>query len=179
MKTTLILILAIVLLRSSVAQACSCINPGGTEQEKIAAAYQQDALIFVGRVLRVDTVTTTDTVRVAPTPTGSGGEQVHILQHKKLQYTFAVSRKLKGEVSGRTVRVATEMQSASCGRLFRVGGRYLVHTFLVSQKESLAGGEPENIPPYYATSLCNRGQELNKTKRAELKQLRKLARTKG
>ncbi|MBD2714500.1 hypothetical protein KBK19_05595 [Microvirga sp. STR05] len=170
MKTILLLLLS-VLLHVSVAQACSCVTTGKSERQKIADAYRQDALIFVGRVVSIDTVTTTDTVRVSDT--GPAAQQFQLIRHEKLRYTFAVARQFKGTATGPTVLVASEISSASCGKHFAVGSEQLVYAFLVTQKESVYGGELEDVTPYYATSLCNRSQELKSVKRAELKQLAK------
>jgi hypothetical protein len=172
MKTILLAVL-LLLLRISTVQACSCINAGGSEKQKVKAAYRQDALIFVGRVVSVETVLTTDTVRVADT--GPVERQFQYIRHEMLRYTFAVSQQLKGKAAGPTVLVSTETSSSSCGKEFKVGSEQLVYAFLVSQKESRYGGPPEDITPYYATSLCNRNQELSQVKQAELKQLKKLA----
>ena len=173
MKTILLLLLS-VLLHASVAQACSCINAGGSEKQKVKAAYRQDALIFVGRVVSVDTVVTTDSVRVSDT--GPAAQQFHLIRHEKLRYTFAVARQFKGTPAGPTVLVASETSSAACGKQFAVDSEQLVYAFLVTQKESAYGGELEDVTQYYATSLCNRSQELKSVKRAELKQLAKASR---
>lgn len=172
MKTSLLVCL-LLLLRAATALACSCVSTGGSEKQKIAAAYQQDALIFVGQVLSAETIVTTDTVRVSDT--GPAEQQIRLIRHEMVRYTFAVQRQLKGVATGPTVLIASETASSSCGKQFKVGSKHLVYAFRVTQKASLYGGAPENIVPYYATSLCNRNQELNNVKRSELKQLAQLA----
>ncbi|HEX8427359.1 hypothetical protein [Hymenobacter sp.] len=156
----------------SAARACSCVSGGGSEKQKIAAAYRQGALIFVGQVVSVETVVTTDTVRVSDT--GPIEQRTRLIKHETLRYTFAVSRQLKGQLSGSTVLISTETQSSSCGKQFKIGSEQLVYAFLVSQEASLLGGEPKSVAPYYATSLCERNQELKYVKAAELRQLNQL-----
>jgi len=170
---TILLASILLLFQASVVWGCSCINAVVSEKQKIAAAYQQDDLIFVGRVVRVETIVTTDTLRVSDT--GPAEQQIRLIRHEMLRYTFAVTQQLKGLAPGPTVRVASETSSSSCGKQFKLGSKQLVYAFLVTQKASLYSGVPESIVPYYATSLCNRSQDLNKVKRAELKQLAQLA----
>ncbi|MET4108669.1 hypothetical protein [Hymenobacter sp. UYP22] len=166
-------ILFFLLLHSSAALACSCIGAIGSEKEQVAAAYQRDALVFVGRVLSVEKVVTTDTLWVSDT--GPLEQRVRLTQHETFRYTFAVARKYKGLTTESRVQVSSETQSASCGREFKVGSAYLLYGFQVSEKYPADGGPATPIAPYFATSLCNRGQELREVKRAELKQLKKLA----
>lgn len=168
-----LLIALFLFLHSSVALACSCVGGSGSEKQQIATAYQRDALVFVGRVVAVETVVTTDTVQVSDT--GPLAERTRLVQHEMFRYTFAVSRKYKGLTTEDTVLVSSATQSASCGREFRVGSAYLLYAFQIKEKASLYGGPSTPIPPYFATSLCNRGQELKDVKRGELKQLKKLA----
>jgi hypothetical protein len=163
----------IILLQTATAQACSCISAGGSEKQKIITAYQQDDLIFVGQVLSVETVVTTDTLHVADT--GPAEQRIRLVRHETLRYTFAVSRQLKGSAVGSTVLITSETSSSSCGKNFKVGSKQLVYAFLVSQEASLTGGEPKSVTPYYATGLCERSQDLSHVKRTELKQLKKLA----
>ncbi|MBC6696969.1 hypothetical protein [Hymenobacter sp. BT190] len=171
---TILLALLLFILRISSAQACSCVSGARvSEKQQIAAAYQRDALIFVGKVVSVETVVTTDSLRVADT--GPVEKQFHLIRRETLRYTFAVSQQLKGTATGPTVLIASEASSSMCGKQFKVGSEQLIYAFLVTQKASPYGGEPENITPYYETSLCNRSQELSQVKPAELKQLRKLA----
>ncbi|AII52639.1 hypothetical protein [Hymenobacter sp. APR13] len=173
MKTILLAVLLLA-FHISTAQACSCISGARvSEKQQIAAAYQRDALIFVGKVVSVETVVTTDSVRVADT--GPVQKQFQLVRRETLRYTFAVAQQLKGAATGPTVWIASETSSSMCGKQFKVGSEQLVYAYLVSQKESPYGGELRNITPYYETSLCNRSQELNQVKPAELKQLRKLA----
>ncbi|RSK45990.1 hypothetical protein [Hymenobacter perfusus] len=172
MKSALLIAL-LLFVHSSVALACSCVSGSGSEKQQIATAYQRDALVFVGRVVAVETVVTTDTLQVSDT--GPLAERTQLVRQESFRYTFAVSRKYKGLTTEDTVRVSSAMQSASCGREFRVGSAYLLYGFQISEKASPYGSPATSITPYFATSLCNRGQELKDVKRAELKQLKKLA----
>jgi len=174
MKSVLLIALLLV-LHSSVALACSCVSGSGSEKQQIATAYQRDALVFVGRVVAVETVVTTDTLQVSDT--GPLAERIRLVRQESFRYTFAVLRKYKGLTTEDTVRVSSATQSASCGREFRVGSAYLLYGFQISEETSPYGGPATPITPYFATSLCNRGQELKDVKRAELKQLKKLAQT--
>ena len=170
----ILLALLLLIFRMPTAQACSCVSGVRvSEKQQIAAAYQRDALIFVGKVVSVETVVTTDSVRVSDT--GPVEKQFQLIRRETLRYTFAVSRQLKGTATGPTVFIASETSGAMCGKQFKVGSEQLVYAFLVAQKDSPYGGELRNITPYYETSLCNRSQELGQVKQAELKQLKKLA----
>ncbi|AHJ99125.1 hypothetical protein [Hymenobacter swuensis] len=168
-----LLIAMFLFLHSSVALACSCVGGSGSEKQQIATAYQRDALVFVGRVVAVETVVTTDTLQVSDT--GPLEQRTQMVRKESFRYTFTVSRKYKGLTTEDTVLVSSATQSASCGREFKAGAEYLLYGFQISEKASPYGGPATPIPPYFATSLCNRGQELKDVKRAELKQLKKLA----
>ena len=173
MKSTFLVVL-LLFFHSSVVLACSCVNGSGSEGQQIIAAYHRDALVFMGRVVAVEIVVTTDTVRVSDT--GPLEQRIRLVQHEMFRYTFAMSRKYKGLTTGDTVLVSSATKSDSCGRRFKVGSAYLVYAFQINEKASLYG-PPVPIAPYFATSLCNRGQELKRVPRAELRQLKKLAHT--
>ncbi|GGG30239.1 hypothetical protein [Hymenobacter glacieicola] len=168
-----ILVVLALLLPSFGALACSCVSGTGSEKQQIAAAYRQDALVFVGRVTGVETIVTTDTVQVADT--GPMEQRIRLIRHESLRYTFAVLQRFKRPLNESRVQVFTESQSASCGREFKVGAKYLVYAFQVSETGSLTGGPPVPVTPYFATSSCNRGQRLKHVSRTELRQLKKLA----
>lgn len=168
----LLLVLAFILLRFSVAQACSCVGERISEKKKIAKAYKQDALIFTGRVLRADTRRAGDTLHGRSQ--FSGVDTVYTLRQATVRYTFAVSRLLKGPAGAATVTVSARTDGSACGKVFRLGTDYLVHAYLLDQEQSLSGNL-KRIPPYFATGLCQRTKELRATRRAELRQLARLA----
>jgi hypothetical protein len=161
------------LLPGAVAEACTCVSVRASEKQKIATAYRQEALIFVGRVLRVDTVATTDTIQVADH--GPAEQRIRLIRREELRYTFAVSRQFKGPQNIATVQLFTETQSSMCGKQFAIGSEHLVYAFQVSLKVSPYGGAPVPVPPYFATSICDRNQPINRVKRGELRYLARLA----
>lgn len=161
------------LLHVAVAEGCTCVSARASEKQKIATAYRKEALIFVGRVLRVDTVATTDTVQVADR--GPVEQRIRLIRHEELRYTFAVSRPFKGPQNSSTVQLYTEMQSSMCGKQFAIGSEHLVYAYQVSLKASLYGGPPVPVPPYFATSICDRNQPISRVKRGELRYLARLA----
>ncbi|UOQ78438.1 hypothetical protein MUN84_07665 [Hymenobacter sp. 5516J-16] len=156
MKIILMLVL-LLLIQASGAKACSCVDRGGSEKQKIAAAYQQDALIFVGRVTGVETIVTTDTVQVSDR--GPVEQRIRLIRRETLRYTLAVARQFKGQPSGPIVFVSTETQGSACGIRFNVGSTQLVYAFQVSEKASLYGGRPHLLPlillPASATAAKN------------------------
>lgn len=169
MKTLLLLSALFALLHGSTAWACSCVEEKISEQEKIAKAYKQDALIFTGRVLSAETIVTIDTLRTRTRRAGT--DSIYGYQRRELvRYTFAVDRRLKGTAGGPTVQVSAPADEAACGKVFRPGEAYLVHAFVVSQDNS-----SRPITPYFATGLCTRTKALRLTRRAELRQLARLA----
>jgi hypothetical protein len=172
-----VLIIALYLfLHVSVAEACTCVSARTSEKQRIATAYRQEALIFVGRVLHVDTVATTDTVQVADR--GPVEQRIRLIRREQLRYTFAVSRQFKGPQDSSTVQLYTETQSSMCGKQFTIGSEHLVYAYQVSLKASPYGGPPVPVPPYFATSICDRNQPISRVKRGELRYLARLAQAK-
>lgn len=170
-KSILLFLLAALLLTVPAARACSCLATAAREQQQIATAYAQDALIFIGRVIKVETVVSVDTTHAggaAPSQAGSSRRETY-------RYTFAISRLLKGRVTGRTVFIHTETSSSSCGVSLKINSRQLVHAFVVEQEQPRAQANATPAAPYYATSLCHRTKELKYAKRTELQQLYQLA----
>ena len=161
------------LLHVAVAEACTCVSARASEKQKIATAYRREALIFVGRVLRVDTVAATDTIQVADR--GPVEQRIRLIRHEELRYTFAVSQQFKGSQNVSTVQLYTETQSSMCGKQFAIGSEHLVYAFQVRLKASPHGGPPVPVPPYFATSICDRNQPINRVKRGELRYLARLA----
>ncbi|MBI2572815.1 hypothetical protein HYV86_03070 [Candidatus Woesearchaeota archaeon] len=111
-----LLYLFCILVTSSIALACSCIQPGSPQE-----SLDQATAVFVGKVIEIQPpilpLSSTDPIKV----------------------TFEVSQVWKGDITQTTI-VKTAQDSASCGYLFELGQEYIVYTYDYNQDGDLATG---------------------------------------
>ena len=123
--SALLIIPIFVLLGSATAYGCTCENKPALDE-----SYNKASLIFVGQVK---------------------AKAHHPLREDKIEFRFAVTRKIKGfeEVNGNTVFVYTPRDHEYCGYKFQEGQDYLVY----------ADGTPAN----FNTTACTRTDVLDKS----------------
>ncbi|MDO7851456.1 hypothetical protein [Hymenobacter convexus] len=167
-----LLLTCVLLLNLSSVWACSCVSENIPEKQKIAKAHAQAGLVFTGRLESVALVEKVDTLHLR---SRTGADTVVTLRQQFRQYTFAMTRQLKGSPAGATVVVQTDGPGSSCGVSYRVGADFVVFAYAIDTAYS-PRGTVRPVTPYFITGLCTRTKELRYTKAAELRQLRRLAR---
>ncbi|SFQ53524.1 hypothetical protein [Hymenobacter arizonensis] len=168
MKTTFLV--CCLLWFSLPAWACSCVSERISEKAKISKEYEQAALVFTGRLVRAEPITTTDTAHVRSLV--SGQDTVITSRRAAVRYTFAVIQLIKGQQTGTEVQVISD--NTSCGVNLAVGTERLMYAYAVTE-DANPRGAVKKVAPYYATDVCSRHQQLRYTRGSELRQLRRLA----
>jgi hypothetical protein len=115
---------ALFFFSAATALACTC-----EDKPSLDEAYNKASLIFVGQVK---------------------ARANHPLREDKVEFRFAVTRKIKGfeEVNGSTVFIYTPRDHEYCGYRFQEGQDYLVYA--------------EGTPANFRTTACTRTDVLDK-----------------
>jgi hypothetical protein len=115
--------------------------------------------IFVGKVIKSETLVTVDTVRNV-----KDGTVRYIKRDNLIRYTFSTSRLLKGKTTTTLMTVISNAEESACGRLFKAETTYLVYANLIDRHLPLT----KKTKPYYHTNLCTRTRYIKFVEVSEL-----------
>jgi hypothetical protein len=152
--------------------ACSC-TPG----ESIVDAFKSADLIFEGKVVKIDTVFISDTVKIIPTTNSKRG--IEIVVRKYLSVHLNIIRLLKGVGKNMIVTIMTDAFGSRCGFQFVTNFDYLVYGYtenfsLIDSKDIVATQKTNkkiktlNIAGY-STNSCARTTTAIEREISELK----------
>ena len=148
------LLLLIVFVSTATSFACTCIEIKESIRKKIEQAYSQSDIIFTGKVLSKE-IKTHDEYTSSRDP---------------IIYTVEIINLIKGEYKTGTIEVVSERSGASCGYLFELGKSYLIYS-----TESTHFSDLTKNPSDIYTGLCSGNQELRRTRKMELRILKRLS----
>lgn len=86
-------------------------------------------------------------------------------------YKFEITETIKGKQKKQVIEIASQRNGSSCGYKFELGKSYLVY----SRKSAHFSTKTKNEIDF-VTSLCDRNQILENTRKREFRQLKKLNR---
>jgi len=150
----IILILLLLFVSTATSLACTCIGMKESIRKKIETAYSRSDIIFTGKILSKETKT----------------HEEYTSSADPVIYKIEIINLIKGKFQKGTIEVVSERSGASCGYLFELGKSYLIY----STKSTHFSELTKNQSDYY-TGLCNRNKELRKTRKKELRILKRLS----
>lgn len=153
--------------------ACQCIE---TDYRKEIANTD---LIFSGKVISVDSIFHTDTLRISNSP---GEMKMHIVVRKQFEVKVIMKKIFKGRAEGDTVSIITGLGDGDCGFLFRPGNDYIIFGNRVCYKKmpysKINEFDPEkNQRSFieemkgYRTDICMSTREYYKSNEDDLKKV--------
>ena len=164
MKKTSFLIITLLIFSANGIYACSCIK------SSIKKGFNKSDLIFTGKVVDINEKFMKDSI-----PTENG--KFYVREYRRIEFKFKVSEFIKGKNETEFVTVATTGGGADCGNYFKLNTEHLVYSYETDIKLN-SFDENAKTEPYFTTSICTRTKDLNRTKKSEIRKLKRLAKRK-
>jgi|GEM_PF-3094846 len=137
----LLIIIVLIFLTADIL-ACSCGRVG------ILKAQKGSDLVFVGRVVKVNEVTTKEKI------TGTETE----IEYRRYEFTFKVTSVYKGRKSSfmkDTITIVTTGGGSDCGNWFRESEKYLIYSYKSDKKLGMRI-EDQTTDLFITTNVCTR-----------------------
>ncbi len=164
MNKSLFLFFIVLLFSLSNVYSCSC----GKISVKYGFKYSD--IIFTGKVVEINEGVVYDSI---PNSTRKG--EFHVRKLNQIEFIFKIKDLIKGKNQSEFITVVTSGGGADCGNYFDINTEHLVYSYMTDIKVGTFN-ERKKVEPYLSTSLCTRTKELKKTKRSEIKKLKRFAR---
>jgi len=144
MKRSLFIIL---LLTYQVLSACTCMG-----KENLKKSIKHANLIFLGKVISMDTVNIPVFIHNYSTISNKGGLIFNSSTEKWVQITFELKKLYKGKAKSNIVFIFTKPGKGNCGYPFLLNRMYVVYA---KRKKRLFKKGPK-VNSFYVTDICTR-----------------------
>ncbi len=161
MKKTIFITFLLLILSANRIFACSCIK------SNIKKEFDQSDLIFTGKVVAINERILIDSILVE-------NGKFHIREYRQIDFKFKVEKLIKGQIKTEFIIISTTGGGTDCGNYFDLNSEHLVYSYA---SDIRLGSFDENAKtkPYFTTSLCTRTKKLERTKKREVRKLKRLA----
>ena len=162
MKNPIIITILILILSANKVYSCSC------EKSSIKYGFEHSDLIFTGKVVEINEGKVYDSISSS---TEKG--KYFVREINRIEFVFKVKQLIKGNEKSDFITIVTSGGGADCGNYFDLNSEHLIYSYETDLQVNTFD-ENNKVEPYFSTDLCTRTKELNRTKKSEIKQLKRM-----
>src|SRR5690606_557144 len=97
----------------------------------------------------------------------------YVRKINRIEFVFKVTELIKGKEKSDFITIVTSGGEADCGNYFDLNSEHLIYSYETDLQVNTFD-ENNKVEPYFSTDLCTRTKNLNRTKKSEINQLKRL-----